>query len=147
MNSPRQITMSNGAEVPEKPVTNADTLFLRGFSIRRPSGYNAVSTQTFMERMRDLSQVQAAYKSKKGEEKSLYREKNADKIELFNVMDSFSERIKEISKQIDKVYEDTGMGSQEKVDSIADFEDQILNIAREGNTVYNEKHDAKNTKL
>ncbi len=123
----------NGEEFPEKPTTNADIMFLRGFSIRRPSGYNAISTQTFMKKYSEFEQYRAAYEARKDEDKAEYYEKHEDKIIAAQTLKPIREQIQAIGKSIDRIYDDKDMAAEDKVSAISELEDQMLEIAKDGN--------------
>lgn len=130
----------NGEDVPEKPITDADRLLIRGVSARNPSGFNAISTQNFMNKFKDISQIHEAYTQKKGEEKRMYREQHTEDLRLYNGVKNYDKRIREIKKHIDKIYDNKEMSSEEKVQSIRSYEDQILEAARQANKWLSEQN-------
>jgi len=132
----------NGQAVKERPITDADRLFIRGFSVRRPSGFNAVSTQNFLKYYDDVASYHAAYSSKTGEEKYSYYSEHKNKIELYKQMKEFNDKIHAVGKKINKIWDDAEMSSQEKVEAIVPLEDSILAIAKQGNLWYLERREA-----
>lgn len=134
----KQVREWNGEEVPEDPVTPSDVPVIKAFSVREPTGYQANSVSNFFDNWKDVSQAKATYDSKDGEEKQAYLEKNETRIQNYSTLKSYYDRIKEIGKMSDSVYQDTSMSSKEKVETLSDYGDQILDIAKEANKTYGE---------
>jgi len=128
----------NGEDVPDDPVTASDKMFVRGFSVRNPSGYQAISTQNFYDKWEKVEQAHTAFARKDGDEKQKYREENEQLIRSYKPMKKFTEQISDVGDRIDKIYEDPDMDSKEKVERIREYEDHILAIAKRGNEWFNE---------
>lgn len=133
----------NGEAVPEEPITDSDKLFVRAFSVRDPSGFQAISTQNFMKRFREINQIKASFNTKKGEERRVFQQRYAEQIRAYKPMKAFQKRINLIGDQIDRIYENTNMDSQTKVERIKVLNDQILEISRQGNRWYKGNLDAQ----
>ena len=93
-----------------------------------------------MNKFKDISQIHEAYTQKKGEEKRMYREQHTEDLRLYNGVKNYDKRIREIKKHIDKIYDNKEMSSEEKVQSIRSYEDQILEAARQANKWLSEQN-------
>ena len=129
----------NGEDIPEQPITPADLMFIRGFSVRSPEGYRSVSAKNFYDRFSEIKERRTAYNQKKGEERAEYFEKYGELIRMYNPMKNYAERISNISEKIDRIYDDVDMSSEDKVYEIEELEKQITQIAKEGNARYMEE--------
>ena len=132
----------NGEEINELPSSLADAPFLRGFVLRDPVGYQAVSTNKFFENYKKLSTIDKTYKRYKNNnevEKAIeYREKHGQEINAFKRMDRFSKQIKELNKRIDKISSNSSLSKEEKKEIIQPLAQQIADTAFKANVWYGE---------
>lgn len=134
----KQVKKWNGEKIPERPVTDADKLFVKSFSVRRANGYQAISTQNFMNRYRELKQIHASYNKRKGDERAQFRKDYSTELRAYKPMKAFNDRIGTISEQVDKIYDDPRMTSEKKVERIDRLNDQILDLAQAANSWFKE---------
>ena len=127
----------NGEVVPEEAKRSADMMFVRGFSVRDPSGYQAVSTQNFFEKHKELEELHNSYTAKKGKQKQAFYEKHGDAIRKYKPMHNFKERIGDLGDRLDMIHDDPKMTSEAKVKQIKVIEDQILDVAKRANSWFN----------
>lgn len=132
------IKQYNGEEINEKPSSLNDVPVVRSFVIREPQGYQTKSINDFFDTYKKLEQKSKTYKKKKGEERHEYYEKNGQSIRAFKRMDNYYERIKELNKRIDKIYENKNLSGEEKTERIEPLAKRISGIAFEANTWYKE---------
>lgn len=133
-----QVKEWNGETIPERPITDSDIPVLKAFAIRDPSGFRAVSTQNFYKNWKEIQQKHATWNKKDGEERKEYFNKNKEIILQYKPIKEFNKKIRNIGKQIDAIYDDTKMKSEEKVKRIAKLEKQIVKVAKQANKLYNE---------
>lgn len=126
----------NGENVPEKPMTPSDKMFIRGFSVRSPEGYRSVSSNNFFEKWTEIKQRHASWNGKEGPEKEEYMKKYGSTIRLYKPMKDFYNRMDKLNDQIDSIYEHKTMSGPEKLRQIEPLEKQITEIAREANSWY-----------
>lgn len=134
----RQVKEWNGAEVPEKPQTQADTPVIRAFAVREPTGYHANSVSNFFDDWEKVSQVNATFNKLEGEEKIEYRDKNAAALAAYKPMKKYYDRIAAAGKAADRIYNDSDMPGDEKVEALSDNGAIILDTAIQANSWYKE---------
>ena len=131
-----------GEEISEKVTTNADKPFIRGFVLRDPIGYQALSTNQFFDNYKKVNEVNKTYKKylKDGDrEKAIaYREKHENEFMAYNRYNSTYKRIKETSKTMDKIYSDVNLTSEEKQERLLPLQKKISDISFDTNVWYNE---------
>ena len=136
INSAREF---NGEEIPAKVKTLADAPFIRGFVIRDPIGYQAVSTNEFFENYKTVSEKHATYNKYKKTDREAAREyKNKYETELraYKKMNSTKKQISEIGKQMDKIYSDKTMTNKEKQEKLQPLAKRISDMAFDANVWY-----------
>ena len=129
----------NGEEIPEKVKTLADAPFLRGFVLRDPVGYQAVSTNEFFENYKIVSEKHATYnKYKKTDREKAreYKEEHSAELKAYKKMNDTKKRISEIGKQMDKIYSDKTMTSKEKQERLQPLAKRISDMAFDANVWY-----------
>lgn len=129
----------NGEETPEKVKTLADAPFLRGFVLRDPVGYQAVSTNEFFENYKTVSEKHATYnKYKKTDREKAreYKEEHSAELKAYKKMNDTKKRISEIGKQMDKIYSDKTMTSKEKQERLQPLAKRISDMAFDANVWY-----------
>lgn len=139
INSVRQF---NEEEINEKPSSLSDAPFLRGFVLRDPVGYQAVSTNEFFENYKKVSTIDKTYKKLKNNnevEKAIeYREKHEQEINAYRRMNNFNKRIKELGKRMDKVNSNSSLSKEEKKEILQPLAQQMADTAFEANVWYGE---------
>ena len=132
----------NGEEINEQPSSLADAPFLRGFVLRDPVGYQAVSTNEFFENYKKVSTIDKTYKKLKNNnevEKAIeYREKHEQEINAYRRMNNFNKKIKELGKRMDKVNSNSSLSKEEKKEILQPLAQQIADTAFEANVWYGE---------
>lgn len=132
----------NGEEVNEKVTTKADEPFIRGFVIRDPVGYQAVSTNEFFENYKTVSQAHATYnKYKKSGDREAAREYKAKhelELRAYKRMNNTKKEISNIGKQMDKIYSDKNLTNKEKQERLQPLAKRISDKAFETNIWYGE---------
>lgn len=128
----------NGEEINEKPSSLNDIPVIRSFVVREPQGYQTKSINDFFDTYKKLEQKNKTYKKKKGEERHTYYEKNAQSIKAFKRMENYYDRMKDINKRIDKIYENKHLTGEEKTERIQPLASRISAIAFEANAWYKE---------
>lgn len=126
----------NGDTIPEKPMTPADTLFVRGFSVRDPEGYRSVSAANFFDKWQEIQQRHASFNKKRGDERAEYMDKYGNIIRAYKPMKGFYERMDSLQERVDTIYDAEDMPGQDKLDEIRQIEKQITDIARQANQWY-----------
>lgn len=129
----------NGEKTPEKVKTLADAPFLRGFVLRDPIGYQAVSTNEFFENYKTVSEKHATYnKYKKTDREKAreYKEEHSAELKAYKKMNDTKKRISEIGKQMDKIYSDKTMTSKEKQEKLQPLAKRISDMAFDANVWY-----------
>lgn len=132
----RQVREWNGDEQPEKPVMMSDIPLIKAFAVRRPSGYKSNSAANFFETWKTVQQKHATLGRLDGEEKAAYAEKNRAELSQYKTMKGFYDDMRDLQKEVDALYDDEKMSSEDKVQKIEALEDQITQIAREANMNY-----------
>jgi hypothetical protein len=133
----KQVKEWNGEDVPEEPTTASDIAIAKAFAVRRPAGYRSQSAKYFFENYDEAQRKHGSLNKLDGEEAQKYREKNAAIIGQYGQLSSAFKSMKGLQKQIDAIYDNKDMDSEEKVDRINKLEDSITEIARKSNTHYN----------
>ena len=131
----------NGEETGERVKTLSDAPFIRGFVIRNPVGYQALSTNEFFENYKTVSQIHSTYNKykKTDREKALeYREKHSAELRAYNRINSTRKQISEIGKQMDKIYSDKNLTNKEKQERLQPLAKRISDMAFETNVWYGE---------
>jgi hypothetical protein len=123
----------NGEKVAEKPVTLSDMPLIRSLVSRDFTGSRSISVNNFYENWNNAKSKHASYNKKKGEEKKEFFEKHGDVIRSYQQLKGFNKQMSSLRKQIDKVYENVNMSSQQKVDKIRDIERKITDVSRKAN--------------
>jgi len=129
----------NGEETPEKVKTLADAPFLRGFVLRDPIGYQAVSTNEFFENYKTVSEKHATYNKYKKTDRERareYKEEHSAELKAYKKMNDTKKRISEIGKQMDKIYSDKTMTSKEKQERLQPLAKRISDMAFDANVWY-----------
>lgn len=129
----------NGEETSEKVKTLADAPFLRGFALRDPIGYQAVSTNEFFENYKTVSEKHATYnKYKKTDREKAreYKEKHSVELKAYKKLNDTKKQISEIGKQMDKIYSDKTMTSKEKQERLQPLAKRISDMAFDANVWY-----------
>ena len=134
----KQIREWNGEDVPEDPITAADTPVIKAFAVREPTGYNTNSVNHFFDDWEKINQAQATYNKLEGEEKLEYREKKAALLSAYKPMKKYYDRIRDAGKEADRIYNDTEMSSEEKVKALSENGEIILDTAIQANDWYKE---------
>lgn len=132
----KQVREWNGATIPSEPKTPADTMIIKAFSVREPTGYGANSTNNFFDTWEKVSEAHATLGHLEGEEKIKYREKNADILRAYEPMKGFYNHIRAAGKHADRVYSDETMSADEKVKALSENGKVILDAAIAGNKWY-----------
>jgi len=127
----------NGEKVPEEPLTPSDIAVLKAFAVRRPAGYRSQSAKYFFENFDEVQKKQNTSKKLEGVEKKEYDQKHRNVISQYSFLSSSFKGMKGFQKQVDEIYDNKSMSSEEKVKRINDLEDRITEIARRANTSYN----------
>lgn len=132
----------NGEETNEKVKTLADAPFLRGFVLRDPVGYQAVSTNEFFENYKKVSQAHMSYnkykKSGDREKANEYKEKHNSELRAYSRMNNTRAQISDLGKQMDKIYSDKNLTNKEKQERLQPLAKRISDIAFETNVWYGE---------
>lgn len=129
----------NGEKTPEKVKTLADAPFLRGFVLRDPIGYQAVSTNEFFENYKTVSEKHATYNKYKKTDRERareYKEEHSAELKAYKKMNDTKKRISEIGKQMDKIYSDKTMTSKEKQERLQPLAKRISDMAFDANVWY-----------
>jgi len=129
----------NGEKTPEKVKTLADAPFLRGFVLRDPVGYQAVSTNEFFENYKTVSEKHATYnKYKKTDREKAreYKEEHSAELKAYKKLNDTKKQISEIGKQMDKIYSDKTMTSKEKQERLQPLAKRISDMAFDANVWY-----------
>jgi len=126
----------NGEEINEKPSSLNDIPVIRSFVIREPQGYQTKSVNDFFDIYKELEQKSKTYKKKTGEEKREYYEKNKQQIRAYKRMKGQYDRMKDINKRIDKIYDNKNLSGDEKKDRIKPLAQRVSAIAFEANVWY-----------
>jgi hypothetical protein len=132
------IRRASGQNVVEKPSSVSQIPVVRRFVAEAPTGYNAERTQIFMDNFNKLKEIHNSIKSMPEEEKQQFVEEHQGEIQAYSQMKGFDKQISSLNKQIKTIFADTELTGEEKKDQIKDLNNQILNVAREGNKVYDE---------
>ena len=136
----------NGETIAEKPVTKSDLPLIKAFVVRNPEGYRSVSAGRLFEKFNTISQTNASYNKRKGKERSEYLKNNRGLIMAYKPVKSYVNQMKAIQEQVNAVYDNKSMSSQQKVDRISKLEKQITKIARQGVKYINEQVDSSKLK-
>lgn len=129
----------NGQEVPEDISIKKDVPVVGALVGRLPDGTRSNSYQEFSENYRRLSQIKAAYSSKSGEEKAAYRIEHRQDLADFNRIDNYRKQIRRVQKQVNRLYDDPKMSSEQKTKEIIALERQITKIAFDANKALRRK--------
>jgi len=129
---------AQGKEIPQEPFSLSDAPIARGFTVREPVGYNTNSVPNLFNNWEKVSQIHASLNLLEGEQLDAYMEKNARSLELYSVLKPSVERIKDLGKISKEVYDDKFMTSEEKVDLLREYGNEMLDIAIEANKMYSE---------
>lgn len=127
----------NGETVPEMPVTNADMMLIKAFSIRSPGGFGSNSGQNFMDTYTVVEQKHNTLKKLEGEEQANYQRDNARDLAVYPALKGAYKAMQAEQKQIDAIYDHKSMTSEEKLEAIRRHEKVITEIARNANKQYN----------
>lgn len=130
----------NGQEVPENITIKKDIPLVGALFGRLPDGTRSKSYQEFAENYKRLSQIKAAYSSKNGEEKSTYRIEHRQELADFNRIDNYRKQIRRVQKQVNRLYDDPKMSSEQKTKEIIALERQITEIAFNANKALRRKN-------
>lgn len=130
----------NGQEVPENISIKKDIPLVGALFGRLPDGTRSKSYQEFAENYKRLSQIKAAYSSKNGEEKSAYRIEHRQDLADFNRIDNYRKQIRRVQKQVNRLYDDPKMSSEQKTKEIIALERQITEIAFNANKALRRKN-------
>jgi len=134
----------NGTDMPEMPTSAADTLLLKAFSMRPPTGTRSNSYKNFMDMFKEIGQYKTqANKIDNSHERSAYMKTHGKEINQYESLNASYERIKEANHQISKIYEHKTMSAYQKVEKIKALEDQISNEARRANIRYKKATEVK----
>ena len=132
----------NGEETPEKVKTLADAPFLRGFVLRDPVGYQAVSTNEFFDNYKTVSEKHASYNKlvKSGDREAArnYKEKYDSELRAYKRMNNTKKEISAIGKKMDKIYADKSLTNKEKQELLKPLAKRISDIAFDTNVWYGE---------
>jgi len=134
----KEVKKWNGEEIPEEPVTPADIPIVKAFSVREPTGYRAVSVSNFFDTWKKVNEIHATSRKLEGDERADYLEENAEILRAHKPMKAFYDRIRTVGKLSDRIYEDPAMSSEEKVEQLSEFGDQILETAKTANEWFTE---------
>ena len=126
----------NEEDIPEKPTTPTDTPLLRAFTMQFPSGSRAESTQEMYDLLQLGRQANNTWKKLKGDEKQKFREENRVILNSLPALESSSKQMAKLNKRRNKIYEDVFMSGSDKEAELRILDDQILERARRGNTVF-----------
>lgn len=127
----------NGEKNVDKPITPSDIAVLKAFAVRRPAGYRSQSAKFFFENYDEVQKKHNSLKKLEGSEKKEYEEKNRKVLSQYSFLSSTFKEMKGLQKQVDAIYDNRSMSSEDKVKRINDLEDRITEIARRANTSYN----------
>lgn len=137
-----EVRKLQGEEVNENVSTMADKPFVRGFVLRDPIGYQALSTNQFFDNYKKVNEINKTYKKylKDGDrEKAIaYREKHENEFMAYNRYNSTYKRIKETSKTMDKIYSDVNLTSEEKKERLLPLQKRISDLSFDINQWYEE---------
>lgn len=131
----------NGEETNEKVKTAADAPFIRGFVLRDPIGYQAVSTNEFFENYKEVSEKHASYnkyKKTNREAAKKYKEKYNLELKAYKRMNNTKKQISDIGKQMDKIYSDKNLTNKEKQERLQPLAKRISDKAFDANVWYGE---------
>lgn len=126
----------NGEDIPAKPTTPTDTPLLRAFTMQFPSGSRAESTQEMYDLLQLGRQANNTWKKLKGDEKQKFREENRVILNSLPALESSSKQMAKLNKRRNKIYEDVFMSGSDKEAELRILDDQILERAKRGNTVF-----------
>lgn len=132
----------NGEEINKKVSTTADAPFIRGFVIRDPVGYQAVSTNEFFENYKTVSEKHASYNKlvKSGERDAAreYKTKHNAELRAYDKLNNTKKRIGDIGNQMDKIYSNKNMTNKEKQERLQPLAKMISDMAFDANVWYGE---------
>lgn len=131
----------NGEETNEKVRTTADEPFIRGFVIRDPIGYQAVSTNEFFENYKKVAEKHSTYnKYKKTDREAAreYKEEHEQELRAYKKMNATKQEISNIGKQMDKIYSDKSLSNKEKQEQLQPLAKRISDMAFDANVWYGE---------
>ena len=114
---------------------------IKVFVVRNPEGYRSVSAGRLFEDFRLISETNASYNSREGKERAEYLKNNRDIIMAYKPVKAYVDQMKTLQKQVNLIYDNQSMSSQQKVDRISKIEKQITKIARQGVKYINEQVD------
>lgn len=127
----------NGEQTPAMPTSAADTVLLKAFSMRPPTGTRSNSYKEFMDTFKEIGQ----YKTQSGKidnshDQSAYMKKHGKEINQYESLNASYEKIKDASHELSRIYEHKSMSAEQKVEKIKVLEDQITSEARRANIRY-----------
>ena len=132
----------NNEKTPVRVKTLADAPFLRGFVLRDPVGYQAVSTNEFFENYKAVSEKHASYnklvKSGDREAARQYKEKYGLELRAYKRLNNTKKQISDIGKQMDKIYADKKLTNKEKQERLQSLAKRISDMAFDSNVWYGE---------
>jgi len=132
----KEVKKYNGEEINEKPSSLNDIPVLRSFVIREPQGYQTKSVNDFFDTYKTLEQKNKTYKKKSGDEKREYFEKNGKDLKAYKRMQKYYDRMKDLNKRIQKIYDNTNLTGEEKTERIEPLAKKVSGTAFEANVWY-----------
>lgn len=128
-----QLKRWNGQEVPEQVKVMKDVPIVGAVMGSIPDGSRSKSYQEFARNYKELSEIKNAYNSKSGAEKAAYREKHHEDLNNFKRLDGYRKQIRKLQKQVNELYDDPKMSSEEKTKQVRQLERQITETAFNAN--------------
>jgi len=128
-----QLKRWNGQEVPEDVKVMKDVPIVGAVMGSIPDGSRSKSYQEFARNYKELSEIKNAYNSKSGEEKAAYKEKHHEDLSNFKRLDAYRKQIRKLQKQVNELYDDPKMSSEEKTKQVRQLERQITETAFNAN--------------
>lgn len=123
----------NGEKVPEKTIILKDIPFVGALFGNLPDGTRSKSYQQFMKDYRKFLQVNTAYKQRSGVDKAKYGQQHAFEIEAFKGVKKKQKEIRNIQKEISRIYDDPRMTAKAKTKAVTELELSITRKAQEAN--------------
>ncbi|HBO50075.1 MAG TPA: hypothetical protein DD619_04745 [Alphaproteobacteria bacterium] len=123
----------NGENVPEKTIILKDIPFVGALFGNLPDGTRSKSYQQFMRDYRKFLQVNTAYKQRSGADKAKYGQQHAFEIEAFKGVKKKQKEIRNIQKEISRIYDDPRMTAKAKTKAVTELELSITRKAQEAN--------------
>lgn len=129
----------NGQEVPESVTVSKDVPFVGALIGSIPDGTRSKSYQEFAQNYKELSEIKNAYNAKRGSDKAAYREKHHKDLNDFRRIDGYRKQIRKLQRQVDSLYDDPHLSSEEKTKQIRQLERQITETAFNANKALKQK--------